>query len=100
MAWCVREDLQILDFRDRDFSFKELPGNYVFAKRTASGGFVPIYVGETGDLSERFDDHHKKECIIRRGATHLHAHTSSAEREKRAEEEQDIIVRWTPPCND
>ena len=38
--------------------------NYLFARKTEKGTFTPIYAGETGDISERFDNHHKMPCII------------------------------------
>jgi hypothetical protein len=82
-----------------DFRFKEAPGNYIFARETSEGHYA-IYVGETGDLSERFDNHHKAKCIIANGATHIHAHTSSHDDDARRREEKDIIVRWEPKCND
>ena len=80
-------------------SFKDVPGNYVFAKRTYNGSLVPIYVGQTGNLSERFDNHHKMLCILRNGASHICVHESSTSVAVRMAEEQDIIVRWSPPCN-
>ncbi len=86
-------------FPIKDFSFKASPGNYVFARRTKTGSYVPVYVGETGDLSDRFDNHHKMACAIRNGATHIHAHTSSADDEVRRAEESDIIAKWNPVCN-
>jgi hypothetical protein len=78
--------------------FKDEPGNYIFAKLT-DRGYYAIYVGQTGDLSERFDDHHKMPCIKRNGATHIHAHTSSPNEDTRLREEEDIIAEWNPPCN-
>ena len=80
--------------------FKEVPGNYIFAKETRPNTWTPIYIGETGDLSERFDNHHKMPCIKRQGATHIHVHTSSANAAVRRTEETDLIIKWDPPCND
>jgi len=80
-------------------SLKQVPGNYIFAKQTQPGRWTPIYAGETGDLSERFDHHHKMACILQRGATHIHAHASSSDVAKRRLEEKDITDRWNPPCN-
>lgn len=74
-------------------------GNYIFAKETSPNRFRPVYVGETGDLSTRFDNHHKAKCIGREGATHIHAHLNTDE-SNRLGEEADIIARWNPPCND
>ncbi len=80
--------------------FKRLPGNYVFARENTPGKFLPVYIGETSDLSERFDNHHKMPCIRKHGATHICVHTSSADEEIRRAEEDDLITKWRPPCND
>ncbi len=76
-----------------------VPANYVFAKKV-SGGYTPVYVGETGNISDRFDSHHKMPCIKRHGATHLTTHESSNDVKVRRLEEQDIIKKQNPPCND
>jgi len=81
-------------------SLKQVPGNYCFAKETESHKWTPIYFGETGDLSERFDNHHKMPCIRQERATHIHAHESSANKETRLAEEADLVGRWHPKCND
>lgn len=81
-------------------TFGKSPGNYVFAEETKSGGLVPIYIGQTDDLSERFDNHHKMPCIRQNGATHICAHKSSAKEAQRRAEEADLISRWKPVCND
>ncbi len=54
-------------------------GNYIFTKQTAPNRFFPIYIGQTEDLDIRFDNHHKKDCISRAGATHIHAHLVARE---------------------
>ena len=73
--------------------------NYVFAKETTKGSFKPIYIGKTGDLSERFDNHHKMPCIKKNGATHIHVHLNNSE-QNRTTEENDLLQRWSTPCND
>ena len=80
-------------------SFKAAPGNYIFASKSFSGEWIPIYIGQTSDLSERFDNHHKATCIIDHGATHIHVHVSSDDENVRREEEQDLIDLYQPPCN-
>jgi hypothetical protein len=80
-------------------SLKSEPGNYCFARETEPGRFMPIYFGETEDLSSRFNAHHKMACIMKQGVTHLHAHTSSSGASVRRLEEADLISHWTPPCN-
>ncbi len=77
-----------------------VPANYLFARKTEKGTFTPIYAGETGDISERFDNHHKMPCIKREVATHLCTHKGSRDKSTRQQEESDIIDRWKPPCND
>ena len=87
--------------------FAEIPAVYVFAKSIKSskrpGEYVwgAIYFGETGDLSDRFDSHHKMPCIRRNGATHIGIYTVSvySEDERRAIE-GDILTANPTPCND
>lgn len=80
--------------------FSATPANYIYAKETEPGRYRPIYVGETGDLSDRpLDTHHKKGCIERQGATHIHVHKSSSSKEERVWEEADIVDKWNPHCN-
>lgn len=73
-------------------------GNYIFAKETSPNNFMPIYIGQTNDLDIRFDNHHKKDCINRAGATHIHAHLNPKERD-RLDEETDLVAQWEPSCN-
>lgn len=82
-----------------DFSFKAEPGNYIFAKETKPDTYTPIYIGQTADLSERFDAHHEMSCVRLFGATHIHAHRSSGKEEARTAEESDLIQKWHPLCN-
>ncbi|HXX73525.1 MAG TPA: hypothetical protein VEI50_00170 [Nitrospiraceae bacterium] len=79
-------------------SFNATPGSYCVAKEVEPGRFRPLYFGETADLSERFDNHHKWSCFTRNGATHIHAHTNS-DQKVRLEEESDLIKKWNPTCN-
>lgn len=81
-------------------TFKQVPGNYVFARETEPDIFTEIYIGQTKDLSERFDNHHKMPCILKNKATHICAHTSSDDEEERRAEEDDLVERWNPVCND
>lgn len=80
-------------------TFEKAPGNYIFAKETKPNTFRPIYIGETEDLSERFDDHHKMPCIKQEGATHIHVHKNTGGETARQAEEADLVGRWNPICN-
>lgn len=78
---------------------KAAAGNYCFAKQTAPGRWSPVYFGQTGNLSERFENHHKMTCALRYGATHIHAHLNAGGDQARLDEETDLVRQWSPPCN-
>jgi hypothetical protein len=80
-------------------TFKDEPGNYVFAKETSPGKWTPIYIGETESLEDRHANHEKMPCVKRHGGTHIHAHTSSTDAAIRRAEESDLLDKWDPPCN-
>ena len=81
-------------------TFKELPGNYIFAKETKPNIFSPIYIGETENLKERLvSSHEKMPCIERNGVTHICTHTSDQNEATRRAEESDLIELWQPICN-
>lgn len=82
-----------------DTQFDAKPGNYCVARETNPGTFKPLYFGETADLSERFENHHKALCFARNGATHIHAHVNSQGQQARLDEEADLIEKWDPVCN-
>jgi hypothetical protein len=79
-------------------SLKAIAGNYIFAK-IVNGQWFAVYVGETQDLSTRFDAHHAWECIQKNGVTHIHAHGSSDDAQVRRDEETDLRQYLKPPCN-
>lgn len=73
--------------------------NYVFARETRPGQYTPVYIGQTGDLSEPFDNHLAMQCIRLNRATHIHVKLSNAPEEQRRAERSDLIAEWNPPCN-
>jgi hypothetical protein len=79
--------------------FKKLAGNYLFARETRPGHWVPIYVGESDSLGERLPNHERLKEAIRLGASHVHAHLNSGSMIARMLEEFDLIQRWNPPLN-
>lgn len=78
-------------------TFSAVPGNYIFAKFV--GQWFAVYVGQTEDLSVRFDSHHAAACVRQNGATHIHAHTTPGGEQARLDEESDLRRRFRPPCN-
>lgn len=83
-----------------DSSFKDEPGNYIFAKETEPNTWVAVYIGQTDSLKKRLENHNEDSCVQRNGATHIHAHTNSSGEDARKSEEQDLIPKWKPTCND
>ena len=81
-------------------NFKAEPGNYIFAKEASAGKWAAVYVGQTGDLRERFDSHHKMPAIEKNGATHIHARINKGGKQARLFEESDLVANYRPPCND
>jgi len=80
-------------------NFVRKPGNYIFAKQNAAGNWIAIYIGETKELDERFDNHHKMLCIKKHGATHILAHVNTSGKDARLAEEADLVSQYNPPCN-
>lgn len=80
-------------------SFREAPGNYIFAMKSKPNTWRPIYVGETSNLAERFDNHHKMPCIKRNGATHIHVRINRNGEVGRRMEEKDLMSKYGPVCN-
>ena len=81
-------------------SFQEEPGNYIFAKETKPGSWRACYIGQTENLNNRLGDHEKEACAKREGATHIHTHLTSGGEKARKAEEEDLISKWKPPCNE
>lgn len=82
--------------------FERMPGNYIFTKHNSQDSWVPVYIGQTHDLSytlnEELNDHLNTTCIQVEGATHVLAHVNIRLRE-REEEALDLINIWNPICN-
>ena len=83
-----------------DTAFKAVPGNYIYARQSDDGGWIPIYIASTRDLHQRLEGHVKLDDAIASGATHFHVHYSTAGQGARCGEERDLIARWHPVCNE
>jgi len=77
---------------------------YYVSKRTPNpnGGFThtAIYVGETENVRQRFEGHHKQSCFSRHGYTAISIHRVSGGAQARRDIESDLIAKQNPPCND
>ena len=78
-------------------SFKPVGAVYSVLKVT-DGQYSLIYVGQTSDLSERFDSHHKQSCFDRNRKTHIGILVESSE-SMRFKIETDLINNYSTPCN-
>ena len=86
----------------RTDTFKALGAIYFMTKRVAkqdgTGTHTWIYVGETGDLSKRPLNHHRKDCFDRHGANCVLLYLEK-DPDTRLKIEKDIMEAYDPPCN-
>jgi hypothetical protein len=91
------------DFYATDTSFKNLGAVYVVTRRVrkseGGGSHTFLYVGETGDLSTRFGNHHKQGCFDQHGANCIGVHLDESEKSRKAKE-TDLLDAHDWPCND
>ena len=84
-------------------SFKDIGVIYVITNRHPNerGGYSHhrIYIGQTEDLSERFDNHHKYDCFVRENANCICVFGLDSE-DRRLDIESDLLDNYSPPCND
>ena len=77
------------------------PGNYILA-REAPAGWIPLYIGQTNDLSHvlaRLIQHESYPCAIQNGATHIHFYINQKGEASRRAIEQALVKRYQPACN-
>ena len=83
-----------------DAPFQTSAGNFIYARQAEDGSWVPIYIAQTRNLSQRLEGHVSLEDALQQGATHLHAHYDRVGQGARCAEEHDLVLRWKPVCND
>jgi hypothetical protein len=79
--------------------FKSVGAVYAVLSREVSDQHVVLYVGETGDLSTRFENHHKQACFDRNRKTHVGVLVESSV-QRRLEIEADLVAAYRPVCNE
>jgi len=77
-------------------TFKDEPGNYIYARRGSAGRWQLIYVGQSSSLGQRLASLDAERTAIRSGATHILAHLNPDE-QARKDEEKDLINTFVPP---
>ncbi len=83
-----------------DTEFRPLPGNYISARQSEDGEWIPLYIAQTRDMHQRLEGHEKLQDATENGATHIHVHFSTGGQAARCTEERDLILRWQPMFND
>ena len=84
-------------------AFAEVPALYLFGKLNADQSFFDfIYLGETGNLRTRYDNHQKEDCIKRQGANciGIRALEEFRNEAQRKAAEKDLLGAINFPCND
>ena len=80
--------------------FKPQSGNYIYARQSEDGTWIPIYIAQTRDLHKRLEGLVTVDDAMANGATHVHIHYCTAGQAARCTEERDLILRWQPALND
>ena len=79
-------------------SFKAMGGLYLFTKAADNTNYL-LYLGHTQDLSSRFTNHHKEECVDNHGGTHVSVCIIEDEKTRIAAE-KDILANYNFTCNE
>lgn len=80
--------------------FNEVQGVYIFTRELSNGRHRAVYIGETGDASDRLTTSHEKmPCIRRNNGTHICFMQTSSEWERMTAETV-LIRKYDPACND
>ncbi len=86
-----------------DSEFNALGAVYAITRRTQKNDdnykHTLMYLGETGDLSTRYDGHHKKDCFVQHSANCACIHLDDDE-DSRLTKEADLLANYNPRCND
>ena len=89
----------ILPLSDRN-RLIQAPGNFILTKKTKSGIWDPVYIGQAKDLGTELLEPGALECALKNNASHLHVHASAEDLEVRMEEVRDLCRLWAPDCNE
>ena len=78
--------------------FDRVGAVYAVLRLELDGKYTVLYIGQTEDLSSRFDSHHKQTCFDRNNKTHIGVHLDPSERNRLAIE-RDLVANYHPVCN-
>lgn len=84
-------------------AYRQRSGVYIICQARMDGYYNALYVGETSDFNNRigagFALHHRRDCVTRRGATHIHTLHVPGPALNRERIELALRHRLNPPCN-
>ncbi len=82
--------------------FHEFGAVYYISKRVVkfdgTVSHTQIYIGQTSNMSDRFDDHHKAKCFKDNDVNAISVHQDD-DKDSRLEKEADLIGAHDPVCN-
>ena len=91
-------------FEEVKTGWKQIPALYLFTRRELSNGayyHTYLYLGETGDLSQRFNNHHKEAELVQKGTNCIGIYMNVPQNEdERKLLEKDILSAHKFPCNE
>ena len=70
----------------------------ILRKEYPSGSYTILYVGQTGDLSDRFNNHHKQQCFDSNRKSHIGVLMEGSE-PRRLNIEADLLGYYQTACN-
>ena len=80
-------------------NFNPIGAVYLILRKEFSGGkYTILYVGQTGDLSDRFNGHHKQHCFDNNRKSHIGVLREGLE-SRRLNIESDLIGNYQTACN-
>ncbi len=77
--------------------------NYILVRRGDDGSCSPLYIGETDDMSRRWQEHRRSGLVgraLERGANELHLHFLTKTRSERLDAETDLRHGNPTPLNE
>ena len=84
-------------------AFKPLAAIYVFSQRYIDDNSYRhhlLYLGQTNNLSTRYDNHHKENVITANYGNCIWIHVFNGSDLERVEAEKDLLESYDFPCNE
>lgn len=81
----------------KDVEFESGAAVYIFLKKTGEE-YIPLYIGQTQNIGDRFEGHDRKKCAARYGWTHIALHQEISHA-ARLQKETDLRHKYQTPCN-